>query len=171
MDINNWNDIAHKADRTANRYSQGFTSLRKKIDGNEFICPWCGKQYMISDAEIMKIVAGKDLIDTQYNFNSTTKTYVKTTYKVRFCKKFFSKNARNKHIFFTIGKIIYALLGILLLYWLITTDEKLGFYGWVGAIFGYGIIALCALGLKDSIEENLFDTANINEAYKNNAIV
>lgn len=35
----------------------------------------------------------------------------------------------------------------------------------------YGIIALCAIGWKDSVIENFFDTANIEEAYKDNAII
>lgn len=95
----------------------------------------------------------------------------KTTYKVRFCKQCFDKNERNKKIFFSFGKIIYVLLGLLLLYWMFTTDEKLGFTSVLGTIGMYGIIALCAIGWKDSVIENFFDTANIEEAYKDNAII
>lgn len=172
MDINHWNQTAHKAQDTVNSYNQHLSSLQKEIDGYSFRCPWCGKIHSISDAQIKKIRVGKDLIDTQYHLSSstTTKTYVKTYYNVRFCKKCAAKNERNKDMFFTIGKILYGVLGICFLYWLITTDEKLGYSGWIGAILGYGMIALCALGAKDSVEENLFDTINLDYAYKGNAI-
>lgn len=172
MDINQWNNIAHKAQSSANSYNQHLSSLQKEIDGNSFRCPWCGKLHPISEAQIRKIRVGKDLIDTNYHLSSSTqtKTYVKTYYNVRFCKKCNSKNERNKIVFFTIGKIIYAVLGMVFLYWLITTEEKLGVSGWLGAVIGYGIIAICALGCKESVEENLFDTIDLDYAYKGNAI-
>lgn len=171
MDINRWNESAYKAENISARYDQRILRLKKKIDGTSFICPWCGKLHPINEAKTMKIVAGKDVLSKQYNFNSTTTTYVKTTYKVRFCKQCFDKNERNKKIFFSFGKIIYVLLGLLLLYWMFTTDEKLGFTSVLGTIGMYGIIALCAIGWKDSVIENFFDTANIEEAYKDNAII
>ena len=170
MDLNSWNEQAHKADEIASRHNRHLSSLKKKIDGSSFICPWCGKQHNISEANIIKIVASNDLIAKGHSFNATTKTYVKTSYRVRFCKKCFSKNERNKKIFFTIGKVIYAILGFYLLYWMFTTDEKLSFSSCLGFIVMYGMIALVAIGLKDKITENFFDIANIEEAYKNNAI-
>lgn len=172
MDINHWNKTAHKAQSTAGLYSQRLFPLQKDIYGDSFRCPWCGKVHPLSEAEVKKIRVGKDLIDKQYNLGTSTEisTYVKTYYNVRFCRMCIGKNERNKIIFFTIGKILYAIVGLLLIYWLITTDEKLGFYGWFGAIVGYGIIALCALGCKEAVEENFFDTINLDYAYKGNAI-
>lgn len=170
MSINSWNDIAHKSEQSAEKVHKRIISQNKIVNGNEFICPWCGKKHSISDAKILSIVASKELIDTRRGFNSTTKTYAKTSYKIRFCEKCYNKNERNKRIFFTAGKVIYVILGILLLYWCFTTEEKLGFTGWLGLIIFYGIIALCAIGLKESVIENMFDTANVEHAYKCNAI-
>ena len=167
---NQWNKIADKAQSTSDSYRQHLSSLQKEIHGSSFRCPWCGKIHRLSEAQIRKIMVGKDLIDTSYHLSAETKTYVKTYYNVRFCKGCISKNERNKIIFFSVGKILYAALGIILLYWLITTDEKLGVSGWLGAIIGYGMIALCALGGKESVEENFFDMINLDYAYKGNAI-
>ena len=171
MSLNSWNDIAHKSEQSANRIHKRIISQNKIISGDEFICPWCGKKHLVSDAKIMKIVASKELIDTRHNYNTTTKTYAKTSYNVRFCDKCYKKNERNKVIFFTVGKVLYLAMGILLLYWGFTTDENLGFSGWFGLIAMYGIIALCALGLKENVVENIFDTANVEHAYKCNAVV
>lgn len=171
MDINRWNDLANKSQNVCDRYNSRITAQSKRLNGDTFICPWCNKEHPISSAKIIKIVAGEELIDKQHGFNSTTKTYTKVTCNVRFCKRCFDKNQKHKHIFYLIAKIVYAIVGIALFYWLITTDEELGFYGWVGAILGFLLLGACMLGAQDFIDENFFDTANVEEAYRNNAIV
>lgn len=170
--VNRWNEIAYKSQQVAEKYDKRIRSFGpKKLNGNTFICPWCGKEYSIYDAHVKEISAGKELIDTEYHINWKTKTYAKVTYRVRFCEKCIEKNERHKRIFFNVGKVIYAILSVLLLYWLITTDEELGFYGWLGVIFIPGIVLLCALGVKDVVEEDFFDVVDIIKAYKNNAIL
>ena len=172
MDRNNWNRTARKAESIADKYSKRLSRHEKEIESPFYRCPWCGKIHPISDAQMKKIRVEKDLIGTHSDITSmtTTKTYVKTYYNVRLCKKCANSNERKKSVFFNIGKILYGILGIMFLFWLITTDEKLEFYGWLGAIIGYGMVAFCAIGLKDSIEENVFDTINIDYAYTGNAI-
>lgn len=171
MDVNRWNEIAHKSQRAAEKYDKRIRSYaEKRLNGNTFICPWCGKEYNINDAHVMEISTGKELIDTEYHMNSTTKTYAKISYRVRFCVKCIEKNKRHKRIFFNVAKIIYAALSVMLFYWLITSDEEFGFYGWFGIIFFYGIATLCACAFKEDVGEFLFDVVDIIKAYENNAI-
>lgn len=169
--MNHWNNLADKQQKVQEKYRKKLSKLTKKIEDPYFLCPWCGHKHYISDAKIIKIVAGKDLIDTTYNINTKTETYVKTSYRIRFCAKCYVKNERQKKIFFTIGKIFVIIFCLLILIWAILTEEKLGFYGWVGVFAGIFIIFACAFGCKESIEENFFDTANIEKSFENNAIV
>lgn len=172
MDINHWNEITQKSQKAAEQYDKRIRYYAgKKLDGNTFICPWCGKEYSLSDAHVKEISAGNELIDTEYHMNSTTKTYAKISYRIRFCKKCIEKNKRHKRIFLNVAKGVYAISSALLLYWLITTDVELGFYGWFGIIFIYGIATLCAWAFKEDAGEFLFDVVDIIKAYENNAIV
>ncbi len=173
MNIGHWNRVAHKSNQICDEYNRQLSSKTKFLNGDTYICPRCNKAHSISDSKIIKIIVGKDLVDTLYSGSTAHKTFVKTYCNVRFCRDCYYKNERNKRIFFLVGKFAYFAIGFLLLYWMITTDEKLGFVSWIGAIAGYVILALCALGAKDSVEEYLFDSYNINleEAFQNNAIL
>lgn len=171
MDVNRWNETIRKSQKAAEQYDKRIRYYAgEKLNGNTFICPWCGKEYSLSDAHVKEISVGNELIDTEHHMNSTTKTYAKISYRIRFCKKCIEKNKRHKRIFFNMAKVIYVVLSVLLFYWLITMDEELSFTGWFGVLFAYGIATLCAWGFKDNVGEFLFDVVDIIKAYENNAI-
>lgn len=152
-------------------YDNLLHSHKKRIDGSRFICPWCDKEFPTSEAQTIKVVAGEDLLSTDYDGYNVTKTYAKISYSVRLCKKCYAKNERNKRLFFTTGKILYAIFGLCFLHHLLTTDRTVGIFEWLSILIGYGFIAFIAYGAKESVIENIFNIVDIVKAYKNNAVI
>lgn len=172
MDVNKWNDIANKSERVKAKYAKRLSGIRKDVDGSTYICPWCGKIHNTSDAYTRVLRVGNDLIDKEdYVFsNTTTKTYVKVWYNIRCCEKCYRRYKFWTRLLYGICIIAYVIFGFLIVYWLIESNEDMGIAGWIGLSLIYVFIALLAASAKDTLEETLFNVADVEKAYKNNAI-